>query len=94
MAPNAAVDADKHAKFSRKDKALAIIVLAIEPKLLYLIGNPEDPVVVWKKLTNQFQKKTWANKLELRRKLFFLRLEDGGSISQGYDRSPRRIVCD
>ena len=74
-------DADKLAKFiSRRDKALAIIVLAVDTKLLYLLGNPEDPAVIWKKLSDQFQKKTWANKLELRRKLFSLRLEDGGSV--------------
>ena len=74
-------DADKHAKFvSRRDRALATIVLSIDPTLLYLIGDPEDPVVVWKKLANQFQKKTWANKLELRRKLFSLRLKDGDAI--------------
>ena len=74
-------DADKLAKFiSRRDKALAIIVLAVDTKLLYLLGNPEDPAVIWKMLSDQFQKKTWANKLELRRKLFSLRLEDGGSV--------------
>ena len=61
-------------------KALAIIVLAIEPSLLYLIGDPESPVTVWRKLADQFQKKTWANKLALRRKLFSLRLKDGDSI--------------
>ena len=37
----------------------------------------EIPVTVWNKLEGQFQKKTWANKLELRRKLHFLRLRDG-----------------
>ena len=31
----------------RKDRALAIIVLAIDPSLLYLIGaDPKDPVVI------------------------------------------------
>ena len=31
-----------------RDKAPVIIVLAIEPNLLYLTGaNPTDPVVVW-----------------------------------------------
>ena len=53
----------------RRDRALAIIVLSVEPSLLYIIGDPEDPVTVWKKLADQFQKKTWANKLELRHKL-------------------------
>ena len=34
-------EADKYAKFvSRRDRALAIIVLSVEPALLYLIGDP------------------------------------------------------
>ena len=70
------------AKFAaRRDKALATIVLAVEPGLLYLIGpDPKDPAVVWKALADQFQRNTWANKLELKRKLFSLRLADGGSV--------------
>ena len=53
-----------HAKYlSCKDRALAMIVLSLEPSLLYLIGDPDDLGVVWKKLADQFQKKTWANKL-------------------------------
>ena len=52
---------------ARRDHALVTIVLAVEPSLLYLIGDPKDPVAVWQKLQNQFQKKTWANKLALRR---------------------------
>ena len=74
-------DADRLSKFTaRRDQALATIVLAVEPSLLYLIGDPEDPVVVWKKLQDQFQKKTWANKLALRRKLHSLQLRDGNSV--------------
>ncbi len=75
--------AEAHIKFlSRRDRALAIIVFSVEPSLLYLIGDPEDPVAVWKKLRDQFQKKTWANKLELRRKLYSLRLKDGESVQE------------
>ena len=38
---------DKYAKFVvRRDRALAIIVLSVEPSLLYLIGDPEDPIIV------------------------------------------------
>ena len=67
-------DADARAKLvARRDRALALIVLSVEPSLLYLLGDPEDPVVVWKKLSDQFQKKTWANKLELRRRLYSLK---------------------
>lgn len=65
---------------TRKDKALATIVLSIAPSLLYLIGEPDDPVTVWKKLKDQFQKKSWANRLSLRRKLHSLRLKDGESV--------------
>ena len=79
--PEGEVTAETRAKFQAKlDKALAIIVLAIEPSLLYLIGDPESPVTVWRKLADQFQKKTWANKLALRRKLYSLRLKDGDSV--------------
>ena len=47
---------------ARRDRALAMMVLSVDPTLLYLLGDPEDPVTVWKKLSDQFQKKTWANK--------------------------------
>ena len=40
----------------RRDKALATIVLGVETNLLYLLGDPEDPEIVWKKLASQFQK--------------------------------------
>ena len=77
------VDADKYKKFvARRDRALALIVLSVEPSLLYLIGDPEDPITVWKILSDQFQKKTWANKLELRRKLYSLRLKAGESVQK------------
>ena len=67
---------------ARKDRALATIVLSIEPSLLYLLQDPKEPVEVWNKLESQFQKKTWANKLVLRRKLYSLRLKDGESVQQ------------
>ena len=76
-------DAANHAKFmSRRDRALATVVLAVEPRLLYLIGEPSDPKEVWRKLQEQFQKKSWANKLELRRKLHSLRMKDGESVQE------------
>ena len=76
-------DVDKYAKFvNRRNRALAIIVLAVDTSLLYLLGDPEDPEAVWKKLMDQFQKKTWANKLALRRRLNNLRLREGGSVKE------------
>ena len=58
----------------RRDRALAIVILAVDPALL---GDPEDPAAVWKKLEDQFQWKSWLNKLQLRRKLFSLKLKEG-----------------
>ena len=79
-APSAS-DTDRRAKFvTRRDRALATVVLSVEPSLLYLIGDPEDPMTVWQKLENQFEKKTWANKLDLRRRLHSLLLKDGDSV--------------
>ena len=43
-----------------RHRALATIVLSVDPTLLYLLGpDPKNPAVVWKKLADQFQKKTW-----------------------------------
>ena len=68
-------------------------MLAVEPSLLYLIGaDPTDPVVVWKALANHFQRDPWANKLELKRKLFSMRLAEGGSV-QNHIKSLTE-VCD
>ena len=64
IVPDSGTEMGLHEKYlSCKDRALATIVLSLEPSLLYLIGDPDDPGVVWKKLADQFQKKTWANKL-------------------------------
>ena len=42
----------------RRDKVLATVVLSVDPSLLYLIGNPVDPVAVWIKLEEHYQKKS------------------------------------
>ena len=52
VCPDEATDTDKYAKFTaRRDCALATIVLAIEPLLLYLLGDLVDPAAVWVKLS-------------------------------------------
>ena len=65
---------------SRKDRALSTIVLSIEPSLLYMIGDPTDPSAVWQKLVDQFQARTWTNRLALWRKLNALHLNDGECV--------------
>lgn len=83
---------DRYTKFiTRRDRALAIIVLSIDPLLLYLIDDPTNPVAVWGLLAGQFQWKTWANKLALQRKLRSLRLKAGQSV-QGYHRDLQWVV--
>ncbi len=64
----------------RWDKALAILGLSINPTLLYLLDGVNDPKVAWKKLHDQYCENTWANKLELRKRLHSLRLNEGGSV--------------
>ena len=74
-------DPAEYRKFCyKRDRALAYIVLNVDSTLLYLIGDPVDPVEVWEKLQDQFQRKTWANKLSLRRKLYSLKLKEDGSV--------------
>ena len=59
------------------------IVLSVDPTLLYLLGpDSENRTVVWKQLADQFQEKTWANKLALRRKMYNLKLKDGQSMQK------------
>lgn len=61
------------------------LLLSIEPSLLYLLGaNPEDPVVVCNGVSLEiiFSGRHGANKLELRRKLYALRLKDGESVQE------------
>ena len=77
----APVDEVAVAKFNeRQDKALAILGLSIDPTFLYLLDGIDDLKATWKKLHDQYCKKTWANKLELRKKVHSLRLNEGGSV--------------
>jgi len=82
-APEESGNLQAHAKYlQRRDKALATIVLAVDPKLLYLLGDPTDPVDVWDKLSATFQKKTFANRLRLKKRLYTKRLVFGGSMQK------------
>ena len=35
---------------------------------------------MWRKLREHFQKKTWSNRLDLRRKVYSLHLKEGDSV--------------
>ena len=82
-APGEDTTAERRRKYSeRGDRALAIIVLAVDPTLFYLLGDLVNPREVWTKLEEQFQRKTWANKLHLRWRLFSPKLKEGGSVNE------------
>ena len=61
----------------KNSKALASIVLSIDPSLLYLVGpEPSSATEVWELLRKQFQKDTWLNRLSLKKRLYNIRLTD------------------
>ena len=64
----------------RVDKALSIIMISISPSLLYLVGDPENPVTVWGKLESHFQRSSWVNQFVLRKKLYNLKLSSDGKL--------------
>lgn len=80
LAPSDSASAE-YTKFSiRRDKALATIVLTLDPDLIYLIGDAEDPVIVWKLLQETFQKKSVASKFALRKKLINTKMSFNASL--------------
>ena len=61
---------------SRRDRALATIVLSVDTSLLYIIRSC---FAIRTTSANQFDKKTWATPLNLRRKLHSIQLKHGES---------------
>ena len=54
--PNLKTNANLYSKYLwQKDCALMTSALLVELSLLYLIGNPDDPAVVLKKIADQFK---------------------------------------
>ena len=81
---NALENQGEQAKYLlQRDRALSTIVLSADPTRLHLFRpDHENSTVVSKKVADQFQKKTWKNKLALRRKLYNLKLKDGQSMQK------------
>ena len=51
-------------RLEARDRALAVVVLSVDPTLLYLLRDTSDLVnEVPLKLSDQFQKKKWASNL-------------------------------
>ena len=65
---------------NRQDRALATIVLTLDPELLYLVENIDHPIQLWNKSEKKFQTKSVASKFALRKKLINTKLQDGTSF--------------
>ena len=69
------------ASFKRKPrKAMAAICLAMEDSQLPLVRSASDAYDAWSRLEDHFEKKSLANKLFLRRRLFTVTMEEGDDV--------------
>lgn len=69
------------ASFKRKSrKAMAAIYLAMEDFQLPLVRSASDAYDAWSRLEDHFEKKSLANKLFLRRRLFTVTMEEGDDV--------------
>ena len=79
--PEHCLTADDQATYKRKArKAFAIICLAMEDSQLPLVRSSLGAFEAWTKLVTHFEKKSLANKLFLRRRLFATVMEDGDDV--------------
>ena len=79
--PEHCLTADDQATYQRKArKAFAIICLAMEDTQLPLVRSSLGAFEAWTKLVTHFEKKSLANKLFLRRRLFATVMEDGDDV--------------
>lgn len=72
-------------KFREKqEKALGTLILSVSPQLHYVLGNPLPacPNALWVTLERKFQRKTWANISEKRKKLHSLHMKEGESVEE------------
>jgi len=65
----------------RKEKALANIVLAVDPKIYYILGDPKDPQEAWMKIQNQYEGNTFQNRFKLRNQLYHMRLNENEDMN-------------
>ena len=76
---------ERHTKFvTRRDRALAIIVLSVRSISLTLSTRRPNRSCrhMGESLSSQFQKKTWANRLALRKRLHSMLLKDGQNVQE------------
>ena len=66
----------------KKDRALALIVLSIEPSLLYIVGDSDNPITVWKKLADHVSEKDMGQPTGVEAQTVLLAFK-GGSIRSG-----------
>ena len=60
---------------SRKDRALVTIVLSVDPSLLYIIGDPVDLTVVWKKVSGQVSEEELCKQVNVKKETVFTKVD-------------------
>ena len=63
-----------------QQKAMATLVMGINPNLIYLVTSCNAPKEVWDTLKAQFERNTLANKLLLKRQYFTTKMREGQSV--------------
>ena len=65
-------EANVYGKYlSWKDRALATIVLFVDPSLLYIIRDPVDSTIIWKKLANQLSWEDLGKQINIEKEIVF-----------------------
>ena len=67
---------------ARRDRSSALIGLHIQPSLLHCMVMWMTQLLFWRKLADQLQKKTWASKLHLQKRLNSLKLRERDSVNE------------
>ena len=66
---------------AKRDEAFAVIITNIDPSVLYIVGDTEDPAVCWERLKQHFDRRTLSSKLFLKKKFFRAKMEAGESLN-------------
>ena len=78
-APEAASEVEKYAKFVARRESASNHFIS-ENITTILVWSSTKTGRCFERLSNQFQKKIWASKLVLRRKLYSLKLKEGQPV--------------
>jgi hypothetical protein len=88
----AAID-DKKKKFEIETKAHSAILLSLGDEVLREVSSEEKALGLWEKLSEIYMKKSLANKLYLKKKLYTLRMDESKELRKHLD-DYNKIILD